>query len=128
MSKLYVPRIVMGKVKGTGLPIDGCTMCLSQWEYENYRYFHLYGWSDEDEPAVMQSMYIAEMEAGICEYDTLERFAEAWETWEPAGSFSLTLAQSQVDVLDVLEEGGWKQTGCAGTCGGGYNGCGDTTG
>lgn len=112
MSKLYVPRIVMGKVKGTGLPIDGCTMRLSQWEYENYRYFHLYGWSEEDDHAVMQSMYIAEMEAGICEHDTLERFAAAWEKWEPVGSFSLTLAQA--DVLEVLEGGGWKRTGCCG--------------
>lgn len=127
MSRIYIPRIVMGKVKGTGLPIDGCTMYLSQWEYEDYRYFHLYGWPDEDDPAVMQSMYIAEMEAGICEYDTLEGFAAAWETWEPVLTFCLT--SEQVDVVEELEAGGWKrQVSHAGRRGGGYSRCGGTTG
>lgn len=106
MGRRYVPRIVMGKVKETGLPVDGCILYLSQWEYDNHEYFHLYGWSDKDDPAVMQSMYIAEMEAGICEHDTLEGFEAAWAEWEPDLSFCLT--PGQVDVVEELEAGGWK--------------------
>lgn len=100
----YKPKIVTGKVTGTGWPIDCHVLYFSQWDYDNRESWHLYGWDDADDPAVMETMFITETEAGLCEYETLETFAEAWKAkkWEPAGSFCLDL--NQVDVQEVKQE------------------------
>ena len=52
----------------------------------------------------MQTTYQTETAAGLCLYDTLEGFTEAWKAkkWEPQGAFCLTL--EQVDVVEVLQE------------------------
>ena len=42
----YTPRIVSGRVKDTGWPIDGHLLYFSQWDYDKYESFHLYGWDD----------------------------------------------------------------------------------
>lgn len=41
----YKPKIIIGKVKDTGLPIDGHTLYFSQWDYDNYESWHLYNWN-----------------------------------------------------------------------------------
>ena len=42
----YKPKIITGKVTGTGWPIDGHVLYFSQWDYDNYDSWHLYGWND----------------------------------------------------------------------------------
>lgn len=98
----YRPKIIKGTVKGTGWPIDGHTLYFSQWDYDNRESWHLYGWDEPDDEAVMQTTYQTETAAGLCLYDTLEGFTEAWKAkkWEPQGAFCLTL--EQVDVVEVL--------------------------
>ena len=100
----YKPRIVTGKVTGTGWPIDGHVLYLSQWEYDNHESYHLYGWDDADDEAVMQTMFQTEMEAGLNTYDTLEEFTEKWKAkeWEPWGAFCLDL--DKVEEVEVLQE------------------------
>ena len=100
----YKPKIIEGMVKGTGYPIDGCVMFFSKWDYDNYSSWHLYGWKDEDDKAVMKTFYQTEKEVGFCIYDSLEEFEAAWksEEWEPVGSFCLEL--DQVEVRKVLQE------------------------
>ena len=100
----YRPKIIKGTVKGTGWPIDGHTLYFSQWDYDNRESWHLYGWDEPDDEAVMQTTYQTETAAGLCFYDTLEGFTEAWKAkkWEPQGAFCLTL--EQVDVVEVLQE------------------------
>lgn len=100
----YKPKIITGKVIGTGWPIDGHVLYFSQWDYDNRESWHLYGWDDTDDEAVMLTAYQTETEAGLCLYDTLERFTEAWKAkkWEPQGSFCLDLAQ--VEVQEVKQE------------------------
>lgn len=98
----YRPKIIKGTVKGTGWPIDDHTLYFSQWDYDNRKSWHLYGWGDPDDEAVMETMFITETLA--CEHKTLEGFAEEWKAkkWEPQGAFCLTL--EQVDVAEVLQE------------------------
>lgn len=82
----YKPKIITGKVTGTGWPIDGHVLYLAMWDYDRESW-HLYGWDDADDEAVMQTMYQTETEAAMCLYDTLEDFAKAWKAkeWEAQG-------------------------------------------
>lgn len=100
----YQPKIVTGKVTGTGWPIDGHVLYFSQWDYDKHESYHLYDWDDADDEAVMLTVYQTETEAGLCVCDTLEAFTEMWKAkkWEPAGSFCLDL--NQVEVQEVKQE------------------------
>lgn len=100
----YRPKIIKGKVTGTGWPIDGHTLHFSQWDYDDRTSWHLHGWEDEDDEAVMQTMFYSEMEAGICESATLEEFTEVWKAhkWEPL--FSFTLHLYQVEPVETIQE------------------------
>lgn len=99
----YKPKIITGKVTGTGWPIDGHVLYFSQWDYDNYEKWHLYGWEDEEAEAVMLTMFQTETEAGLCCCDTLEAFTELWKTkkWKPQGAFCLPL--DQVEVQEVKQ-------------------------
>lgn len=100
----YQPKIIRGRVKGTGYPIDGRELLFSMWDYDNYKSFHLFSWNKEDDETVMLTIHQSEEEAGFCVYDTLEDFARAWKAgeYEPGGSFCL--APDNVDVLEVIQE------------------------
>ncbi len=98
----YKPKIVEGIVKGTGWAIDGKTLVLSLWDYDNHESWHLYGWPDEAGRAVMETMFITETAAGMCLYETMEEFAEQWKDWEPEGSFCIPL--ENVEVIRVIQE------------------------
>ena len=98
---VYRPKIVEGKIKGTGWPIDGHTLILSLWDYDNYADWHLGIWNDKADQAVMETMFVTETAAGLCLYDTLEEFAEHWDEWEPQGSFCISL--ENVDVVKVIQ-------------------------
>ncbi len=100
----YKPKIIKGTVKGTGWPIDGHVLYFSMWDYDKYESWHLYGWEDADDEAVMLTMHQTETEAGLSLYDTLESFTEAWKSkeWDPQGTFTLDL--DQVEVLEVVQE------------------------
>ena len=100
----YKPKVITGKVTGTGWPIDGHVLWFSQWDYDNRESWHLYGWEDSEDEAVMQTVFQTETEAGLCPFDTLEKFAENWKAkkWEPQGSFCLPL--DKVEVLEVKQE------------------------
>lgn len=101
MSK-YKPKVIEGKIKGTGWPIDGHTLILSLWDYDNYEDWHLCNWSKEADKAIMETIFVTETEAGMCLYDTLEEFAEHWEEWETEGSFCIPL--DNVEVVRVIQE------------------------
>lgn len=100
----YLPKIVTGKVAGTGWSIDGHVLYFSQWDYDNYDSWHLYGWDDADDEAVMLTVYQTETEAGLCSCDSLEAFAEMWKAkqWQPEGAFCLPL--DKVEVQEVKQE------------------------
>lgn len=99
----YQPKIVKGKVSGTGYAIDGHVLYFSLWDYDNYETYHLYGWEDADDEAVMQTMYDSENHEGLgtC---SLRTFRKRWKAkkWEPAGAFCLI--PDTVEVLEVVRE------------------------
>ena len=97
-----MPKIIEGKARETGWPIDGHTLFLSLWDYDNHESWHLYDWPEESERAVMETMYITETEAGMCLSDSLEEFEENWQEWEPQGSFCIPL--SNVEEIKVIRE------------------------
>ena len=66
----YKPKIVTGKVTGTGWPIDGHVLYFSQCDYDRDSW-HLYGWDDADDEAVMLTVWQTENEAGLNTCDTL---------------------------------------------------------
>lgn len=101
----YKPKVVKGRVSGTGQPIDGHVLFFSLWSYDNYEKFHLYGWEPEDDQAVMRTMYQTEKEAGLTD-KTFGAFQLDWKCgkWEPAGAFTLGL--DKVEVLEVVQEEG----------------------
>ena len=99
----YKPKIITGKVTGTGWPIDGHVLYFSQWDYDNRESWHLYGWEDEDDEAVMLTMFQTETEEGIF-LNTLNAFTDMWKAkaWEPAGAFCLPL--DKVEVVEIKQE------------------------
>lgn len=46
----YKPKVITGKVRGTGWPIDGHVLWFSQWDYDNRESWHLYRWPIRREP------------------------------------------------------------------------------
>ena len=99
----YKPKLVAGKVTGTGWPIDGHVLYFTLWDYDRDNW-HLYGWEDEADEAVMLTVFQTETEAGFCTCETLEAFTEIWKAkqWEPVGVFALPL--DQVEVQEVKQE------------------------
>lgn len=100
----YQPKIIRGRVKGTGYPIDGRELLFSLWDYDNYESYHLSGWREDDDEAVMLTIHQSEEEAGLCLFDSLEDFAGAWEVggYEPDGVFCLD--PDNVNVLEIIQE------------------------
>ena len=93
----YKPKVITGKVRGTGWPIDGHVLWFSQWDYDNRESWQLYGWEDSEDEAVMQTVFQTETEAGLCLFDTLEKFAENWKA-KKMGAAGL--------VLPAIRQGG----------------------
>ena len=100
----YQPKIIRGKVKNTGYPIDGRELLFSLWDYDNYESYHLFEWADDDDEAVMRTMYQTEKEAGLCLFDEFESFEAACKAgdYEPDCMFCLDL--DKVKVLEVVAE------------------------
>jgi len=46
---VYKPKVIEGKINGTGWPIDGHSLMLSSWNYDNHDSWHLDYWKDEDD-------------------------------------------------------------------------------
>jgi hypothetical protein len=104
MNTNYRPKVVIGKVKNTGYPIDGHELALALWDYDNYESYHLWSWADESDDAVMQTMYQAEKGSGIGAFCSLEEFSAAWKAkeLEPAGAFLIPV--ENVEVVEVVQE------------------------
>lgn len=107
---MYKPQIIAGKVKDTGYPIDGHVLYFARWDYDRENW-HLYGWEDEDDEAVMLTMHQNEFEMIDLVYDkaesrqlSLEAFTANWKAkqWTPDGPFCLT--PDLVEVVEVKQE------------------------
>ena len=97
----YKPKTVKGLVKDTGYPIDGCTLILTLWSWDKHSGYHLSGWEDKDDEAVMKTMH--QTDDVFCG-ESLEEFEEMWKSgiYEPDGVYCIDL--DKVEVLEVLQE------------------------
>ena len=103
----YQPKLVRGRVKGTDYPIDGRELIFSLWDYDNYESFHLDSWDNDDDEAVMQTLYWSENEElRFCLYDTLEDFVKAWKTCDYEPECTFCLVTDKIDVLEIIREEG----------------------
>lgn len=100
----YSPKIIKGRVSGTGWPIDGHTLYFSLWAYDRHGCYHLHTWPKEADEAVMRTLYEAEEAEGMCCCDTLQEFEKLWKSgkYDPGGVF--TVALDKVEVLEVVQE------------------------
>lgn len=72
-------ELYKGTVVNTGWPIDGHELLFGLWDYDNGSCYHLYFWADEDDEAVMMTMFRTLVDAGfICEEDKNE-FIMVWK-------------------------------------------------
>ncbi len=94
-------RVVTARIKGTGWPVDGHILYLAKLQYDP-EYWHLWGWDEEADEAVMETVWQTENEAGMSMYESKDEFVKAWKdhTWEAQGAF--TFAADQVeDVMNI---------------------------
>ena len=87
-------EVFLGTVVNTGWPIDGHRLYFALWDYDRRSSYHLYGWEDADDEAVMLTQFQTAVAAGFTE-DNLEKFRAGWEAWQecPPGAFCIELDQ-----------------------------------
>lgn len=100
----YTPEIVLGKVKNTGLSIDGYALCFWTCTYDGYKCWHLYSWDAGDDRAVMEAVFYCEMDAGICEEATLEEFEKKWTAGQWVQGMMPVLGLNQVEAITVVQQ------------------------
>lgn len=86
---------------------DGLEVFLSKWNWDNYASWHLYNWKTQDDETVMKAIYEAEQlhpySCGRYKND-FAQFEKDWKagTYDPGAT--LSFADEQVEVLEVLQE------------------------
>lgn len=85
--------------------LDGLTLYLSLWNYDNHEKWHLWNWEDNIDEKVMCALYEAEQYHPMPRYkNDFERFKTDWINGEYDPGCSFTLPLEQVEVLEVLQE------------------------
>lgn len=86
---------------------DGIVLYLSKWNWDNHESWHLYNWDDKDEKEVMLGIYEAEQYHPQAPYryrDNFEKFQKDWTSGEYDPGMTFTFKDSEVEVLEVLQE------------------------
>lgn len=103
----YKPKIVAGRVTGTGYAIDGRVLYWVQWDYDKGEFWHLYGWDAADDNAVMETMYAVEKEErekGKIPIVAWVDFARTWKEgkYKPLAEFVVPF--NVVEVVEVKQK------------------------
>ena len=86
---------------------DGIALYLSKWNWDNHESWHLYNWDDKDDKEVMLGIYEAEQYHPQAPYryrDNFEKFQKDWASGEYDPGMTFTFKDSEVEVLEVLQE------------------------
>lgn len=86
---------------------DGIVLYLSKWNWDNHESWHLYNWDDKDDKEVMLGIYEAEQYHPQAPYryrDNFEKFQKDWTSGEYDPGMTFTFKDSEVEVLEVLQE------------------------
>lgn len=103
-------RYYWGVPKNTELPIDGVKLLFSTWDYDKHSCYHLSGWNDPEDDAVMRTMYQTDDVYGP-QAMPIEEFTKIWQAkeYDPPGAFCLELDQVEIIEEIVLgEKHKWK--------------------
>ena len=78
---------------------------LSKWNWDNHESWHLYSWDDKDDEKVMLGIYEAEQYHPYNRYKgDFEKFQSDWKNEEYDPGMTFTFKDSEVEVLEVLQE------------------------
>lgn len=86
---------------------DGIVLYLSKWNWDNHESWHLYNWDNKDDKEVMLGIYEAEQYHPQAPYryrDNFEKFQKDWTSGEYDPGMTFTFKDSEVEVLEVLQE------------------------
>lgn len=84
---------------------NGLELYLSKWNYDNHEKWHLYSWEEEADEKVMLGLYQAEQYHPYKRYvKDFERFKKDWEAEEYDPGMTYAFKDSEVEVLEVLQE------------------------
>ena len=99
-------RAILGRVHDTGLPIDGHTLGLTLWEYDRESW-HLSWWGEENDEAVMETLFLCLTMAGMESDDSREAFVRTWKAheFEWPGAFCI-----DTDKVDIIQDAGGRES------------------
>lgn len=84
---------------------DGLVLYLSKWNWDNHESWHLYSWDDKDDEKVMLGIYEAEQYHPYNRYKgDFKKFQSDWKNEEYDPGMTFTFKDSEVEVLEVLQE------------------------
>jgi len=89
-------EIYSGVVQNTGWPIDGHRLIFALWDYDDRSSWHLHSWAEEDDEAVMETMYKTMVEDEFIFETERDEFVTVWkdgmfdEVYSP-GAFCIDL-------------------------------------
>lgn len=88
-------KVVEGIVKNTGTPLDGMRIQAGLWEWDDCNDWHLRGWSDEVDDAVMRTMHA---EDPLYSSMPIDEFKKLWKDkeYEPDGVYCIGLGNLEV--------------------------------
>ena len=82
--------------------LEGVTLYLSLWDYDDYESYHLTDWDDDVDDLVMEAIFIIEKEFGI--YSNFEEFKRDWKNKEYEPCVSIVFPKDFVEELEVIHE------------------------
>ncbi len=97
----YHPKVVLGTVKNTNTLLDGLTLSLALWDYDNHSSYHLWGYENKDKVQFIKAMKQAD---DLYDDMPLDEFIKLYESgeYDPPGSYCIDL--DKVDVIRTLHE------------------------
>ena len=84
---------------------DGLVLYLSTWNWDNHESWHLYSWDDKDDEKVRLGINEAEQYHPYNRYKgDFKKFQSDWKNEEYDPGMTFTFKDSEVEVLEVLQE------------------------
>lgn len=86
---------------------DGLEVCLSKWNWDNYKMWHLHNWKNEIDATIQKAIYEAEQFYPFSDGRYKNDFAQFEKDWK-AGMYDpgamVIFTDAQVEVLEVVQE------------------------
>jgi len=88
--------------------LNGLEVWVSKWNWDSGKSWHLWNWKEKDDEKIMLAMYHAEQYhpmAAMRPYkNDFDAFRTDWQSGEYDPGCSYTFQESQVEILEVVQE------------------------